>query len=76
VQHGGGLGSVRVGMFDGTFVCEVADSGPRFDDPLVGHLPAWPGGDIGAGLWVARQLTSRLEFLTTPAGGLMTRLWA
>jgi hypothetical protein len=46
---------------------------PEADANAVQH---GPGGDIGAGLWVARQLTSRLEFLTTPAGRLTTRLWA
>jgi anti-sigma regulatory factor (Ser/Thr protein kinase) len=76
VRHGGGVSSLRVGEVDGRFVCEVADRGPGFDDPLVGHLPPRPDEDMGAGLWVARQLTSRLEFLGTPAGGLTTRLWA
>jgi anti-sigma regulatory factor (Ser/Thr protein kinase) len=75
VQHGGGLSSVRVGQVDGRFVCELVDNGPGFDDPLAGHLPPRPGGDTGAGLWVVRQLTSRVEFLTGAAGGLTTRLW-
>jgi anti-sigma regulatory factor (Ser/Thr protein kinase) len=74
-RHGGGLSAVRAGRVDGRFVCEVSDDGPGFDDPLAGHLPPRAGGDRPAGMWVARQVTSRLEFLAAPGGGLTTRLW-
>jgi anti-sigma regulatory factor (Ser/Thr protein kinase) len=63
---------VRLGQADGRFVCEIADHGPGLDDPLAGYLPPRPGR--GAGLWVARQLTRRLEMLSSERG-LTTRLW-
>jgi anti-sigma regulatory factor (Ser/Thr protein kinase) len=73
-RHGGGVRSMRAGAVDGRFVCELSDHGPGLDDPLAGYLPPTPDADDGAGLWVARQLTHRLELLTSPAG-LTTRLW-
>jgi anti-sigma regulatory factor (Ser/Thr protein kinase) len=74
--HGHGLRALRAGRINGDFVCEVYDNGPGFDDPLAGHLPPRAGAVGGGGLWVARQLTSRLEFLAAPSGGMITRLWA
>ena len=73
-RHADGPPEVRAGSVDGRFVCEIADRGTGFDDPLAGHLPPRPGGDRGAGLWVARQSTSRLELL--PGEGQTVRLWA
>jgi anti-sigma regulatory factor (Ser/Thr protein kinase) len=72
VRHGSGIESVRVGRSDGRFVCEVIDRGTGFDDPLAGYLV--PRDGIGTGLWVARQLAWRLEFLHSPAG-FTARLW-
>jgi anti-sigma regulatory factor (Ser/Thr protein kinase) len=72
VRHGGGIAEVRMGRSDGRFVCEVIDRGTGFDDPLAGYLV--PRDGIGTGLWVARQLAWRLEFLHSPAG-FTARLW-
>jgi anti-sigma regulatory factor (Ser/Thr protein kinase) len=65
-EHGGEHVSVQVGQVDGQFVCEVSDGGSGLDDPLAGFVPPRPGTSDGAGLWVARQLTRRLEFVRTP----------
>jgi anti-sigma regulatory factor (Ser/Thr protein kinase) len=73
-EHGGGPTALRVGLVDGRFVCEISDRGPGFDDPLVGYLPPRAGDGRGAGIWTARQLTSRLE-LIPGADGLTVRLW-
>jgi anti-sigma regulatory factor (Ser/Thr protein kinase) len=73
-RHGGGLRSIRVGRVGDHFVCELADRGRGIDDPLAGYLPPRPGGGWDAGLWVARQLTRRLE-LVPSADGLAVRLW-
>ncbi len=66
VQHGGGIAAVRVGRADGRFVCEIVDSGAGFDDPLAGFLAPRPG--VGAGLWVARQLTWQIDFFRAVDG--------
>jgi anti-sigma regulatory factor (Ser/Thr protein kinase) len=73
-RHGNGASALRVGRVDGRFVCELADHGPGMQDPLTGYLPPRPGHAGGAGVWVARQLTARLDFVTTPQG-FATRLW-
>jgi hypothetical protein len=73
-RHACGAPAVRVGPVDGLFVCEISDSGPGLDDPLAGYTPPSAGDTAGAGLWVARQLTRRLELLSSPSG-LTVRLW-
>jgi anti-sigma regulatory factor (Ser/Thr protein kinase) len=71
VQHGDGVAQVRVGRTDGRFVCEVVDRGNGFDDPGAGYLA--PRVGVGAGLWVARQLTWQVDFF--PArDGFTTRI--
>ncbi len=72
VTHGGGVAAVRVGRARGRFVCEVIDRGPGFADPTAGYIP--PGRGAGTGLWVARQLTWRLEFFHARRG-FTTRIW-
>jgi anti-sigma regulatory factor (Ser/Thr protein kinase) len=72
VEHGSGVEDVRVGREQGRFVCEIVDRGGGFDDPTAGYLAPRPG--VGAGLWVARQLTWRVEFFQAPAG-FTARIW-
>jgi anti-sigma regulatory factor (Ser/Thr protein kinase) len=72
LRHGGGIAEVRVGRVDGRFVCEVVDRGPGFDDPLAGYIA--PRDGHGSGLWVARQLTWRIEWLHAPRG-FTVRAW-
>lgn len=72
IQHGGGIEDVRVGRARGRFVCEIVDRGEGFDDPAVGYLA--PRTGVGTGLWVARQLTWRIEFFRSPTG-FTTRIW-
>jgi anti-sigma regulatory factor (Ser/Thr protein kinase) len=73
--HGGERVSVGVGCLGDQFVCEISDDGPGIDDPLAGYVPPRLGTSDGAGLWVARQLTRRLELVPTP-GRFSVRLWA
>jgi len=72
MQHGGGIQEVRVGRARGRFVCEIVDRGNGCDDPAAGYLA--PREGIGAGLWVARQLTWRIEFFDSPTG-FTARIW-
>jgi anti-sigma regulatory factor (Ser/Thr protein kinase) len=73
-RHGGNTVGVSVGRVGDRFVCEVSDDGPGIDNPLAGYLPPRPGHADGAGLWVARQLTRRLELVPSPRGSSV-RLW-
>src|SRR3954452_4462068 len=72
LQHGAGIADVRIGRAHGRFVCEIVDRGPGFDDPAAGYLA--PRAGMGSGLWVARQLTWRIEFFRSPRG-FTTRIW-
>lgn len=71
-QHGGGVQEVRLGRTEGRFVCEIVDRGDGFGDPAAGYLA--PREGVGTGLWVARQLTWRIEFFRS-ARGFTARIW-
>jgi anti-sigma regulatory factor (Ser/Thr protein kinase) len=73
-RHGGGVTLVRTGRVEGRFVCEITDAGTGFDDPYAGYVPPASEDGPGAGLWVARQLTWRLDLFTS-LRGLTARLW-
>jgi anti-sigma regulatory factor (Ser/Thr protein kinase) len=72
--HGGGPTEIRAGLVDHRFVFEVSDDGPGLDDPLAGYTPPRPANGRGSGLWIARQLMSRVDLLTA-GPGLTVRLW-
>lgn len=74
LQHGGGLRAVRVGRAFDRFVCEVTDQTGRLDDPLAGYLAPGAQPEQSSGLWIARQLTWRLDLLPS-SRGLTVRLW-
>jgi anti-sigma regulatory factor (Ser/Thr protein kinase) len=73
-RYGNGVRSLRVGRVGEQFVCEVTDSGRGLDDPRAGFMPPRPLATNHAGLWIARQLTARLE-LHSRRDGLTVRLW-
>jgi anti-sigma regulatory factor (Ser/Thr protein kinase) len=72
LRYGGGIEEVRVGRAEGRFICEVVDRGSGFDDPLAGYVA--PREGTGTGLWIARQLAWRVEFLRLPQG-FTARIW-
>jgi anti-sigma regulatory factor (Ser/Thr protein kinase) len=72
VHHGAGIADVRLGQAHGRFVCEVIDRGSGFDDPIAGYLA--PREGTGTGLWIARQLTWKLESFHS-ARGFAVRIW-
>jgi anti-sigma regulatory factor (Ser/Thr protein kinase) len=74
LRHGDGSPRLRVGVVGGSFVCEISDQGRGLDDPLAGYIPPRADDDHGVGLWVARQLSARLELMSSP-DGLTVRLW-
>jgi anti-sigma regulatory factor (Ser/Thr protein kinase) len=72
LRHGAGIDQVRVGRAEGRFVCEVVDCGAGFDDPVAGYLA--PREGVGTGLWVARQLSWKVESFDSP-DGFTVRVW-
>jgi MEDS: MEthanogen/methylotroph, DcmR Sensory domain len=73
-RHGGGPRGMRAGRVGEHFVCELSDCEPGLVDPYAGYLPPDATKVGGAGLWVARQVTWRLDLLSSP-NGLTVRLW-
>jgi anti-sigma regulatory factor (Ser/Thr protein kinase) len=73
-RHSHAPRGMRVGRVGERFVCELADRGPGLDDPFAGYMPPGSSRVGGAGLWVARQVTWRLDLLPSP-DGLTVRLW-
>jgi anti-sigma regulatory factor (Ser/Thr protein kinase) len=74
LRHGSGIDELRVGRANGRFVCEISDPGAGFDDPLAGYMPPKDPGQSGPGLWIARQLSWRVEFFPAE-DGFTVRLW-
>jgi anti-sigma regulatory factor (Ser/Thr protein kinase) len=72
LRHGDGIEQVRVGSAEGRFVCEVIDRGSGFDDPIAGYLA--PREGTGTGLWIARQLTWKVESFHS-SRGFTVRIW-
>lgn len=73
VRHGGGRGTLRLWIEDGTVVCEVNDAGHLTGSSLVGRrLPPFEQGH-GRGLWLANQLCDLVQIRTAP-GGTTVRL--
>jgi anti-sigma regulatory factor (Ser/Thr protein kinase) len=70
--HGRAPRSARCWTTEGEFVCEIADSGPGFTDPLAGWLlPNWPS-EGGWGLAIARQLCDAVEIAPDGEGTRVT----
>lgn len=61
VEHGPGVGTLRIWAGPGAVTCEVHDSG-RIAAPYLGLLPPPTSAPRGRGLWLIRQLSD-------------TRLW-
>jgi anti-sigma regulatory factor (Ser/Thr protein kinase) len=73
-RHAESLSGMRVGRVGEHFVCELSDHGPGLDDPFAGYIRPSYTRIGGAGLWVARQVTWRLDLVRAP-DGLTVRLW-
>ena len=73
LKHAGGRAGLRIWTAAGQVVCEVADSGPGFDDPFAGHMPPADRDATGWGLWTARQLCDLVQ-LRSGDDGTVVRL--
>jgi anti-sigma regulatory factor (Ser/Thr protein kinase) len=67
VEHGGGLGVLRLWTADGHLVCEVHDPGV-IDDPLIGRHPATQHQLAGRGLLMVNHLADLVRLHTGPDG--------
>jgi anti-sigma regulatory factor (Ser/Thr protein kinase) len=70
IVHGGGAAHVRMWTTTDDVVCVVDDSGPGYDDVLVGFTRPAPGALGGYGTWIARRLFDRVAFVRSATNGL------
>jgi anti-sigma regulatory factor (Ser/Thr protein kinase) len=72
IVHAGGGGRLVLRRVPDGLICVVSDAGGGFD-PLVPTQPPEPlDAETGRGLWLASQLTDRLDFSSTPEGTTVT----
>lgn len=67
VEHGGGVGTVRLWTAGGHLVCEVRDRG-TLGDPLAGRRPPRPDNPRGRGLLLVNQIADLIRTHTDPGG--------
>jgi anti-sigma regulatory factor (Ser/Thr protein kinase) len=67
VQHGGGVGRLRVWHQTDALVCQVGDHG-RVVDPLVGRRTPGLSQERGRGVWLANQLCDLVQFRSSEKG--------
>jgi anti-sigma regulatory factor (Ser/Thr protein kinase) len=75
-RHGGRPVGLRVHTDGRRWLCTVTDHGPGIADPWAGVDAPLPGNprQVGAGLWLARQLCDRLTITRAAGGGAQVRL--
>ncbi|GAA2885916.1 sensor histidine kinase [Streptosporangium fragile] len=73
ITHGGGHGTLRTWVRQGTLVCEFHDDGV-IDDPMAGRRRPTPQLPGGRGLWLVHQLCDLVEIRSTPESGTTVRL--
>ncbi|HEV2345848.1 MAG TPA: sensor histidine kinase [Actinocrinis sp.] len=73
VRHGGGRGTLRAWVQDGSLVCEFHDTGV-ITDPLVGRIRPTASQLGGCGLWFTHQLCDLVEIRSDNHSGTRVRL--
>jgi anti-sigma regulatory factor (Ser/Thr protein kinase) len=67
VEHGCGVGVLRIWRQPDRVICEVSDSG-LLREPLPGMRPPHPSSARGRGMWLARQMCDLLHVWTDERG--------
>lgn len=70
-RHAADVARVRAWTANGTFVCEIDDTGHGISDPFAGYSIAAPTAPSGRGLTIARRLADVVEIRTTPTGAVV-----
>ncbi|MFB4317076.1 anti-sigma factor RsbA family regulatory protein [Actinomadura sp. 21ATH] len=71
----GGPARVRVWLEPGALVCDFHQEGGRVADPFIGFRPPGLTARAGDEIWLARQLTERLEIRSTGTGCTVRLFW-
>jgi anti-sigma regulatory factor (Ser/Thr protein kinase) len=73
IRHGGGGGRLRLWRTGETLHLQVSDDGPGMADPhAAGTRPAPLTAANGRGLWILRQLCTRVHIAAATAGTVVT----
>jgi anti-sigma regulatory factor (Ser/Thr protein kinase) len=70
-RHASDVARVRTWVANGSFVCDIDDTGHGIVDPFAGYAIAGPLAPGGRGLTIARRLADVVEIRTTPTGALV-----
>jgi anti-sigma regulatory factor (Ser/Thr protein kinase) len=70
-RHAADVARVRTWASNGSFVCDIDDTGHGFEDPFAGYAIAEPLAPGGRGLTIARRLADVVEVRTTPTGAVV-----
>lgn len=70
-RHAADVARVRTWVANGSFVCDIDDTGHGIEDPFAGYTIAGPLAPGGRGLTIARRLADLVEIRTTPTGALV-----
>lgn len=73
VEHGSGSGLIRFWSDERDLFCEVSSNGP-LRQPYPGYLPPDTGQERGRGLWMARQICTRVDVLPRDDDGVDVRI--
>lgn len=73
IRHGGGEGSLRLWVEEGTLLCEISDRG-LISDPLVGRVGPALEQPSGRGLWLVQQLCDLAQVRSSPQDGTRVRV--
>jgi anti-sigma regulatory factor (Ser/Thr protein kinase) len=70
--HASAKALLRMWTEDGALVVEVHDEGRWVPETTPGTTPPGPHATSGMGLWVARMVSSGIDFRTGPGGTTVT----
>ncbi|GAA3107783.1 sensor histidine kinase [Streptosporangium carneum] len=73
IAHGGGRGTLRTWVRQGTLVCEFRDEGVM-SDPMIGRRAPDARSLHGRGMWLVHQLCDLVQIRSTPETGTIIRL--
>jgi anti-sigma regulatory factor (Ser/Thr protein kinase) len=73
IEHGGGAGLIRFWASERELICEVSSAAP-LRQPYPGYLPPDTGQERGRGLWMARQICSRVDIVAHHGDGVNVRI--
>lgn len=65
------MARVRSWTVNGSFVCDIDDTGHGIEDPFAGYAIVEPLAPSGRGLTIARRLADVVEIRTTSTGALV-----